>query len=165
MKTIYDLNYETPMGDTKSMKEFEGKVLLIVNTATECGLTPQMHGLSELYEEYQKQGLEILAFPSNDFAGQEPLGDDEISSHCELKYRARFPFASKVKVKKGPDQHKVFQWLSDKKQNGKCRFAPFWNFQKYLISKNGTLIDYYIPLTKPGSSKVKKSIEKALRES
>lgn len=162
MNNFYDLTYQTSGGEDLSLRNFEGKVLLIVNTATECGLTPQMHGLSQLYDRYQSKGLEILAFPSNDFAGQEPRGNDEIASYCELEFRSRFPFASKVHVKKGPDQHAVYQWLSNKKLNGKSPFAPFWNFQKYLISRDGCLLNYFLPITRPQSKRLLRAIESAL---
>jgi len=162
MNNLYDLTYQTPTGENRSLRDFEGKVLLIVNTATECGLTPQMHGLNKLYETYQSKGLEILAFPSNDFAGQEPRGNDEIASYCELEFGSRFPFTSKVHVKKGSKQHLIFQWLSNKKLNGKSPFAPFWNFQKYLIDREGRLVNYFLPITRLQSKRLLKAIEKAL---
>ena len=148
-------------GESISMETFQNKVLLIVNTASECGFTPQYKELEELYKQYQEKGLEVLAFPSNDFGKQEPLNGKEIGEYCSIHFHTTFPLFEKVKVV-GINALPLYQFLSNKKQNGKVNIAPKWNFQKYLVNRKGEVVDYFLPFTKPTSSAIKKAIERLL---
>jgi glutathione peroxidase len=143
------------------MDTFQNKVLLIVNTASECGFTPQYKELEELYKQYQEKGFEVLAFPSNDFGKQEPLNGKEIGEYCSIHFRTTFPLFEKVKVV-GINALPLYQFLSNKKQNGKVNIAPKWNFQKYLVNRKGEVVDYFLPFTKPTSPAIKKAIERLL---
>lgn len=144
------------------MSQFKGKVLMIVNTASKCGFTPQFEKLEELHKEYKEKGFEVIGFPSNDFAGQEPNDASGAEEFCQLNYGVSFPMMEKVHVK-GDDQHELFQFLSDKSKNGKVNSTPKWNFHKYLVNKNGDVEDFYYTPTSPTSNKVKKKIEKLLK--
>jgi len=160
-QSIYDFTVNDIDGSPVKLDKYKGKVLLIVNTASKCGFTPQLDAMDKLYAEYKDQGLEILAFPSNDFAGQEPLEGEEIKQFCMTEYNAEYPIMDKVHVK-GSKAVDLYQFLSDKKQNGKVNSVPKWNFHKYLVNKDGQVVDYYYAITSPTSSKVKKAIEKLL---
>lgn len=135
---------------------YQGKVILVVNTASKCGFTPQYDGLEALYRKYQDQGLVILGFPSNDFAGQEPGSEQEIQTFCRLTYAVEFPMFEKVSVKKGKAAP-LFERLA-------AAGAPYpkWNFYKYLIDRQGKLVDYYVSTTSPTGGKIEKAIEKLL---
>jgi glutathione peroxidase len=161
-RTVYDFQVKTLEGKDVSLKDYRGKVLLIVNTASECGFTPQYRDLELLYREYKHQGFEVLAFPSNDFGGQEPLEGMEIDAFCSKNYETSFPIFDKVTVK-GKQAHPLFEYLSNKSENGSVNIAPKWNFQKYLISKDGKVVDFYLPTTSPTASRLKKAIEKELK--
>ena len=163
-KTIYDFKVKDVSGNEVDLADYKGKVLLIVNTASECGFTPQYKGMEEIRNEFKDSGFEVLAFPSNDFMGQEPLEGMEIQNFCERNYDTSFPVMEKVHVK-GDDAHPLFKFLSDKKENGKVNSTPKWNFHKYLIDKDGNVIDYYYSITKPESSKVKKAVKKLIEKS
>jgi len=127
---------------------YKGKKLLVLNTASACGLTPQYKSLQELYEQYKDSGLEILAFPSNDFAGQEPGSDAEIAGFCEMNYGVTFPVFSKRAVL-GGDRDPIFAWLSEKELNGVESVAPQWNFHKYLVDENGNYVKNIAPAESP----------------
>ncbi|MBK1717467.1 glutathione peroxidase [Thiocystis violacea] len=135
---------------------YQGQVILVVNTASKCGFTPQYEGLERLYGKYRERGLVVLGFPSNDFANQEPASEQEIQSFCRLTYSVEFPMFEKVGVKKGKAAP-LFDRLA-------AAGAPYpkWNFYKYLIDRNGNLVDYYTSITTPESGKVVKAIEKLL---
>ena len=135
---------------------YEGKVLLVVNTASKCGNTPQYEGLESLYEEYGDEGLVVLGFPSNDFFGQEPGTEEEIQEFCRLTYKVRFPMFEKVTVKEG-DAHPFFDRLA-----AEAGTYPTWNFHKYLIGRDGKLITEFSPRTKPYDEDVVAHIEEAL---
>ena len=137
-------------------EEFEGKVLLIVNTASKCGNTPQYEGLEKLYEEYQDKGLVVLGFPSNDFFGQEPGTEEEIQEFCRLTYKVKFPMFEKVTVKEG-EEHPFYDRLA-----AAAGTYPTWNFHKYLVGRDGKLVTEFSPRTKPYDPKVIAEIEKAL---
>ena len=154
-KTIYDFEVTRTNGQQLSLSEFSGKVLLITNTATGCGLAPQFTGLQDLYEKYKDQGFEILAFPSNDFMNQEPLTGEELSSFCSLNFDTTFPIFERIVVK-GKDAHPLFKYLSD--QSSK----PKWNFHKYLIDSEGQVVRDFLPITSPENGKISKLIEKEL---
>nr|MBC7613074.1 glutathione peroxidase [Pseudopedobacter sp.] len=159
--TIYQFKVENSKGEEINLKQYEGKVLMIVNTASECGFTPQLQDLEELRKEFENQEFEILAFPSNDFGQQEPLNDEAISKFCAMNYHTRFTIFKKTRVR-GSYASPLFKFLADKKQNGHVSAAPRWNFHKYLVNSKGEVIDYFFPFTKPNSAKVKKKIQKLL---
>lgn len=136
--------------------EFAGKVILIVNTASKCGNTPQYEGLEQLYEEYGDNGFVVLGFPSNDFRGQEPGTEEEIQEFCRLTYKVKFPMFEKVTVKKG-DAHPFFDNLA-----AAAGTYPTWNFHKFLIGKDGELIREFSPRTQPYDDKLIEEIRTAL---
>ncbi len=137
---------------------YRGKVILVVNTASKCGFTPQYEGLEALYRKYKDQGLVVLGFPSNDFMSQEPGNEQEIQKFCRLTYSVEFPMFEKVSVKRG-SATPIFERLA-------AAGAPYpkWNFFKYLIDRNGNYVDYFASMTAPDSSKVVRAIEKLLQE-
>lgn len=159
--TIYQFNVETINGQNISLDVFKDKVLLIVNTASGCGFTPQLKDLEDLRLQFAGEDFEILAFPSNDFGGQEPLNGKEIEEFCTVNYGATYQLFNKIRVR-GPYAHPLYQFLADQKQNGHINSSPRWNFHKYLINKNGEVCDFFYPFTNPTSSKIKKKIEKLL---
>jgi glutathione peroxidase len=159
--TIYPFKVKLLSGKEKILSDYKGKVLLIVNTASGCGFTPQLQELQDLRSELAEKGFEVLGFPSNDFGGQEPLEGTEINTFCEVNYGVQFPIFEKVMVR-GKEAHPLFQFLSSKKLNGHLNSIPKWNFHKYLIDKNGEVVDYFYSFTKPSSSKVKKKIQRLL---
>lgn len=162
-KTIYPFKVKLLNGKEKNLSDFKGKVLLIVNTASGCGFTPQLQELQDLHRVYSDQGFEVLGFPSNDFGGQEPLDGAGINEFCEVNYGVQFPMFEKIMVR-GKEAHPLFAFLSDKKLNGNLNSTPKWNFHKYLINKHGEVVDYFYSFTKPSSSKVKKKIQRLLDE-
>lgn len=160
-QTIYPFKLKLLNGKEKVLSDFKGKVLLIVNTASGCGFTPQLKELQELRSEFSTQGFEVLGFPSNDFGGQEPLNGNAINEFCEVNFGVQFPMFEKIMVR-GEHAHPLFKFLSDKKLNGQFNSAPRWNFHKYLINQDGEAVDYFYSFTKPGSSKIKKKIQRLL---
>jgi glutathione peroxidase len=148
-------------GSEKNLSDYNGKVLLIVNTASGCGFTPQLKELQQLTEELGNENFEVLAFPSNDFGRQEPLEGAAISTFCEVNYGVTFPVFDKIMVR-GEHAHPLYKFLSDKKLNGQLTSTPRWNFHKYLVDKDGVVVDYFFPFTKPLSSKIKKQIQRLL---
>ncbi len=161
MANIFQFHARKISGEEITLDKYRGKVLLIVNTASECGFTPQLKDLESLYEEYQERDFEILAFPSNDFGNQEPLEGTEISEFCQANYGVSFPIFDKVRVR-GPNASELFQFLGDKKKNGRFSSVPRWNFHKYLINRKGEVEDFFFPFTKPGTSRIRKKIQKLL---
>lgn len=160
-KNLHQFKVKDLSGKEVDLADYKGKVVMVVNTATECGFTPQLGDLEELYKEYHKKGFEILGFPSNDFAGQEPRDADAIGQFCQKNYGVSFPMFDKMHVK-GKETSDLFRFLSDKKQNGKVSSTPKWNFHKYLVDKDGKVVDYFYTFTKPTAGRVKKAIEKLL---
>ena len=160
-KSIYQFSVKNIKQEEISLSKYKGKVLLIVNTASKCGFTPQLDGMEKLYEEFKEDGFEILAFPSNDFAGQEPLEGEAIQQFCVTQYSASYPIFDKIHVK-GKNADPLFQFFSNKKLNGKFSSKPKWNFHKYLIDREGNVADYFYAITTPTSSKIKRSIKKLL---
>jgi len=160
-KNIHEFTVKDLDGKSIKLEKYKGKVLLIVNTASKCGFTPQLKEMEELYEEYQDQGFELLAFPSNDFAGQEPLNGKEIQQFCVDKYEASYPIFDKIHVK-GGDADPVYQFLADKALNGNISSKPKWNFHKYLVDKEGKVVNYYYSITNPNSKKIRRAIEELL---
>ncbi|GAB3045611.1 glutathione peroxidase [Virgibacillus ainsalahensis] len=155
---IYNFSAKTMQGEEKSLEDYKGNVLLIVNTASECGFTPQFEGLQKLYEQYNDQGFEILGFPCNQFNEQDPGTDGEISNFCQKNYGVTFPMFSKIDVK-GDNAHPLFKYLTDE-QKGILSKQIKWNFTKFLINKQGEVIDRYAPQTKPGS--IEKDVKKVI---
>lgn len=155
---VYDFTLNDIDGKPVPLNQFKGKVLLIVNTASFCGNTPQYSELQNLYETYEVKGLEILAFPANNFGQQEPGSDAEIKSFCFTKYSLTFPLFSKISVK-GQDKHPLYHYLTEQ--------SPFpgeveWNFQKYLIDRSGNVVARYLHRTKPLSNEVITDVERVL---
>ena len=160
--SIHNITVRNLQGNEVSLSEYKGKVLLIVNTASECGFTPQLGDLQKLHEKYRSQGFSVLGFPSNDFGQQEPLTGDAIEEFCKDNYRVDFPVFEKMHVK-GKDASPLFRFLSDKRLNGKVSSTPRWNFHKYLIDKEGRVVDFFYTITKPGAPRVTRRIERLLK--
>lgn len=160
-QSIYRFNVKKLNGEEINLGDFKDKVLLIVNTASQCGFTPQLKELEELRKAYQDKDFEILAFPSNDFGGQEPLDGSAIGTFCAINFGTHFPLFEKVRVR-GPYSHPLYQFLADKKQNGTIGSAPRWNFHKYLVDTHGKVTDFFYPFTKPMSAKIRKKIDRLL---
>jgi glutathione peroxidase len=158
--TIYQFNVQKISGEEISLSDYKNKVLLVVNTASQCGFTPQLKDLVALKSEFAGQDFEILSFPSNDFGGQEPLEGDAITAFCE-NYGANFPIFEKIRVR-GPYADPLYKFFADKKQNGKLSSVPRWNFHKFLVNRAGEVTDFYYPFTIPTVSKIKKKINKLL---
>jgi len=160
-KTVYDFNVETLQGKKVSLKSFSGKVLLIVNTASKCGFTSQYKELQSLYDTYHKKGLEILAFPSNDFGGQEPGSNQEIASFCQKNFGVTFPVFSKGPVS-GSLKQPLFKYLTEEGQ-GELKGEISWNFEKFLVDKKGDLISRFRSSVEPKSSAIIQAVETALK--
>lgn len=156
--SIYDFTMKDAQGKDISLSDYRGKVLLIVNTATGCGFTPQYEGLEELYEKYGERGFEILDFPCNQFAGQAPGTDDEIVSFCKTNYGVKFKQFSKICVN-GENEAELYTYLKSEKK-GAVGSAIKWNFTKFLVDRDGKVIDRFSPMTKP--EKLEEQIEKLL---
>ena len=151
-ESIYDISINDINGDIINLNAFKNKYILFVNVASECGFTPQYQALEELYQKY-KQILVIIGLPCNQFGGQESGSVKEIQQFCSNKYNISFLLTEKVAAK-GDEKHKIYCWLTDKKLNGKYNSSVKWNFQKYLVSPTGELIDYFYSITNPMSPKI-----------
>jgi len=150
-------------GADKSLADYAGKVLLIVNVASKCGYTKQYAGLQKLYEEYKDRGFVVLGVPSNDFRGQEPGTEQEIKQFCSTVYNVTFPMTSKVSVKNGPDQTPLYQYLTQKEKNGVLDATVTWNFNKFLVGKDGRPIKHYESKVTPEDETLRRDIEAALK--
>lgn len=155
--SIYDIEINSLSGAPLSLSDFKGKFILLVNVASKCGFTPQYKGLQNLYDTH-KNNLIIIGVPCNQFGKQEPGNASEIESFCEINYGVTFPITEKIDVK-GSQQHQLYTWLTQKNKNGKMNSNVKWNFQKYLISPEGELIDYYYSITSSTSSKITKHLK------
>ena len=153
---IFDFSATSLSGEPVDLGRYRGKVLLIVNTASECGFTPQYKGLQALHTELSPRGFSVLGFPSNDFGGQEPGTAQEIKTFCERNYGVTFPMFSKVVTKAGPDQSPIYAWL------GRSGNLPKWNFSKYLIDKHGKVVAFFPSDVTPESPELREAIAKAL---
>src|SRR6185312_16037976 len=158
--TIYQFTIRKLNGEEIDLSDYKNKVLLIVNTASQCSFTPQIKDLIDLKNNFINQDFEILAFPSNDFGGQEPLDGQELQAFCEIQ-RVNYPVFDKIRVR-GPYAHPLYQFFADKKENGKIKSVPRWNFHKFLIDRSGLATDFFYPFTKPTSSKIRKRITRLL---
>ncbi len=148
-KNLYDFTVKNKKGESVSLAEYKGKVVLIVNIATKCGFTPQLTGLEELWNTYQDKGLVILGFPCNQFANQNPGSDDQTQEFCSLNYGVTFPIMKKINVN-GNDADPLYKWLKSKK-GGILWSAIKWNFTKFLINKNGEVVHRFAPTASPSS--------------
>jgi glutathione peroxidase len=160
-KTVHDFTARTIDGQPKSLADYKGQVLLIVNVASKCGLTPQYDGLEKLHETYGPRGLRVLGFPANEFGAQEPGSNEEIKAFCTTKYDVKFDMFAKVKVK-GPGIDPLFEYLTSKETDPGFSGEIKWNFNKFLVGKDGRVIGRFEPPVEPTSAPVKEAIEKAL---
>jgi glutathione peroxidase len=151
-------------GKEVDLADYQGKVLLIVNVASKCGYTPQYKGLQALHDKYSKEGLVVLGVPANDFGMQEPGSDEEISKFCTSKYNVKFDMLSKVSVAEGDDQAPLYKYLTSKETDPKHGGKIKWNFTKFLIGRNGEIVDRYEPNVKPQDKKVTSAIETELKK-
>ncbi len=158
---FFDLHFRSIYGEDVKFSDYTGKVCLVINIASHCGFTPQLHDMETLYLYYKNKGFEILAFPSNDYANQEPLKNNEIEEFCKDKFVATFPIFEKSHVT-GTNINPIFRFLTDKKLNGKVSVKPLWNFQKYLIDREGNVSDFFFTFTKPTAMRLRKKLESLL---
>jgi len=157
-KTIYDFTVKSISGEDFSLSQLKGKKVLIVNTASKCGNTPQYSELQELYQKYGGDKFVIIGFPANNFMGQEPGSNEEIAQFCKLNYGVTFPMMEKISVK-GNDIHPLYEYLTQESENGVLDAPVTWNFQKFMIDENGKVVGYAKPTTKPFSEEIVKWIE------
>jgi glutathione peroxidase len=157
-KNFHSFKTKTIDGKDFDLASLKGKKVLVVNTASKCGLTPQYKELEALYKQYKDKNFVIIGFPANNFLSQEPGSNEEIAEFCELNYGVTFPMMSKISVK-GNDQDPIYKWLTSKTENGKIDAEVTWNFQKFMIDENGELADFASPREKPLSEKIVKWIE------
>ncbi len=159
MTTIYDFSAEKLEGGEQALSDYQGKVLLIVNTASKCGFTPQFDGLEKVFQKYQAQGLVVLGFPCNQFGGQDPGNNSEIGEFCQRNYGVSFPMFAKIDVN-GGDAHPIYKFLTKEAKGILGTEAIKWNFTKFLVGRDGNVIDRFASTTKPED--MAKDIEKAL---
>lgn len=152
-QSFHDFVVEDIDGNTFKFSSLKGKKVMVVNTASKCGLTPQYEALEEVYKKYGGEKFEIVGFPANNFMSQEPGTDEEIKDFCQKNYGVSFKMMSKISVK-GNDMHPVYKWLTSKKLNGKEDSDVSWNFQKYLIDEQGNLVKVISPRTKPDDKEI-----------
>ncbi len=152
-KSFHDFTVETIAGDQFDLSQLKGKKVLVVNTASKCGFTPQYADLQKLYEQFGGDKFEIIGFPANNFLRQEPGTNAEINEFCTVNYGVTFPMMAKISVK-GNDMHPVYQWLTRKEENGVMDSTVKWNFQKYLIDEEGKLVDVVYSKENPLSEKI-----------
>jgi glutathione peroxidase len=156
--SAHDFVFEMPHGEPLALKDFAGKPVLIVNTATECGFSGQLSDLQQLHETYAPRGLVVLGVPSNDFGGQEPRSDKEIGAFCQAEYGAAFPIAAKTSVR-GGSAHPFYRWAAETLGTAA---RPYWNFHKYLVGPDGRIATWFTTPTRPTSRKVTAAIENLL---
>lgn len=159
--SIYDFTMKSIDGDDVKLDQYRGKVMLIVNVASQCGYTPQYEGLQKIYATYKDRGFVVLGFPANNFGGQEPGSDQEIKTFCTTRYNVTFPMFSKISVK-GADQHPLYKFLTDAETNPAFAGEISWNFNKFLVDRTGRIIARFESRDKPESEKVIQAIERAL---
>jgi glutathione peroxidase len=155
---FYDFIVKDITGEDYPLSQLKGKKVLVVNTASKCGFTPQYEGLEELYKKYGSDNFVIIGFPANNFAKQEPGTNEEIAAFCKKNYGVTFPMMSKISVK-GDDQHPLYKWLTSKSENGVEDSKVAWNFQKYMIDEEGQLVGHFSTTVKPKSRKLIRWIE------
>lgn len=162
-QSIYQFHVNNIFGFDKVLEEYKGKVMLLVNTASKCGFTPQYAGLQELYDRYKDRGFVVLGFPADNFMHQEPGTNEEIAKFCSINYSVTFPMYAKISVK-GKDIHPLYKYLTKKETNPEFSGKITWNFNKFLISKEGKILNRFTTPTKPLDAKVIEAIEEALKE-
>ncbi len=160
-RSMYEFTMKNIDGQDVKLDAYKGKVVMIVNTASKCGLTPQYEGMQALYDKYKDRGFVVLGFPANNFMGQEPDTDKAIKEFCQIKYNVSFPMFSKISVK-GADQHPFYTFLTNPKSNPGFEGDITWNFEKFLADRSGKIIARFIPKTKPDDPQVVKAVESAL---
>ena len=160
MTTVYDFSAQTLDGAKRALSKYRGKVLLVVNTASQCGLTPQYAGLEDLYRKYHERGLEILGFPCNQFGSQEPGTEGEIAKFCETQFGVSFTMFAKVDVN-GDEAHPLFKWLRKEAPGLLGSEAIKWNFTKFLVDREGHVVERFAPTTVPAD--LEPAIEKLLK--
>lgn len=161
MTTIHDFQLKTIDGQTKSLADYRGKVLLVVNVASRCGLTPQYTALESMYQEYKEDGFEVLGFPCNDFAGQEPASEADIKTFCSTQYDVTFPLFAKVKVL-GAQKEPLYDFLTKEATKPDGPGDISWNFAKFVIGKDGKIVARFGPKVAPDDADVAEAIERAL---
>jgi len=157
-ESAHDFSFKSLEGKPLNLADFAGRPMVIVNTASKCGFTPQYEGLEALWQAKRDKGLVVLGVPSNDFAGQEPGNASEIKSFCQVRYGVDFPLTEKVHVT-GAEAHPLFKWIGAK---GGFLAKPHWNFYKYLIGPDGQFVDWFSSITSPNSGRFTKAVEKLL---
>jgi glutathione peroxidase len=162
-QTIYKFSAENIDGVDTPLEKYKGDVVLIVNTASQCGYTPQYKGLQAIYDKYKDKGFVILGFPTNDFGGQEPGSNEEIKEFCTLKYKVSFPMFAKITVK-GEETHPLYKFLINKETNGEFGGEITWNFNKFLANDKGEIVARFSSKDEPESEAVTGAIEKYLAE-
>ena len=161
-KSIYDFTMKDIDGKMVPLSAYKGKIVVIVNTASQCGLTGQLSEIESFYKKYKDKGIVVLGFPANDFLGQEPLNDAEIKSFCSKNYGVTFPMFSKISVK-GDDMAPLYRFLTSKSENGITDAPVSWNFQKFLIDKEGRFVTFFAPKTSVKDEKVTEAIQTLLK--
>jgi glutathione peroxidase len=156
--SIYDFTVKDIDGKDVSLADFKGKVLVIVNVASKCGLTPQYEEIQAFYDKYKEKGVVVLGFPANNFAGQEPGSNEQIKTFCSTNYGVTFPMFAKVSVK-GNDQHALYKWLTHKDQNGAVEAPVTWNFQKFVVNREGKVVSSFSPQTTVTNAKFLEAIQ------
>lgn len=162
-QSVYDFTMKDIDGKDVKLSAYKGKVVLLVNTASKCGYTPQYEGLEKIYEKYKDRGFVILGFPANNFGGQEPGTNAEIKEFCTLKYKTSFPMFAKISVK-GEDQHPLYKYLTSAETDPTFAGDIKWNFNKFLVDQNGTIIARFDSKDAPESDAVTKAVETALAQ-
>ena len=160
---VHDFTMKDIEGNEVPLDRFVGKVVMIVNVASKCGFTGQYAGLQELYEKYRARGFAILGFPANDFLWQEPGSNSEIKRFCSVKYGVTFPMFAKIHVK-GPEQHPLYAYLTDRRSNPEFGGKISWNFNKFLVGRDGRVVGRFGSRTLPGGKEVIAAVEEALAE-
>ena len=161
--SVYDFTMPALNGSPTPLAGFKGKVVLVVNVASQCGYTPQYEGLQALYAKYKDQGFVIAGFPANNFGGQEPGTNEEIGAFCKSKYGVTFPMFSKISVK-GADKAPLYQFLTDKSANPKTGGEIEWNFTKFLVGRDGKVIQRFEPAVEPQSKELVSAVEATLKK-
>ena len=159
MKNAFDFKFNSIDGEEINLSKYKGKTILVVNVASKCGLTPQYEGLQKIYDEYKDRNFVVLGFPCNQFGGQEPGTDQEIGEFCDINYSVTFPIFSKIKVN-GPEAHPLFKILKSDKPGIFRTQSIKWNFTKFLINKNGKIVERFSPRVEP--KYIRKEIERVL---
>jgi glutathione peroxidase len=161
MPTLHDFSARTIDGEERPLRGFDGKVALVVNVASKCGLTPHYEGLQTLYEAHRERGLEVLGFPCNQFAGQEPGSDAAVQEFCSVRYGVTFPLFSKIDVN-GPGRHPLYAWLTGEAAGPEPAGDVKWNFTKFLVGRDGRVRARFAPPTEPQAPELLAALEEAL---